>query len=351
MKMAFWIFLSVLGTLVIFLAWASYPWSLNHGSHLAEVVTVETDEMMDVPEFPSVIKVLTFNIGFLYGEGSEGQGYSHRGVDFYKKGLEKISSEIKDWGADVVCLQEIDFDSSRSGHVNQAQFIAKRAGYPYVAEAVSWNAHYIPFPYWPIKNNFGAMKSGGAVLSKFPILRNEVTLLQKPLSQPWWYNLFYLHRYFQEVTVSAGEKNFNVVNLHLEAFDKVDRRSQILALVQKIRQGQVDLVTGDFNMLPKSAAKRTRFVKSTDEYENDPSYELMQGSGLSEVIPDEIYALDEARYFTYPAWAPDRRLDYIWYKTGLKMMKAEVLPSASSDHLPLRASFQIDGPRFNPYSQ
>jgi endonuclease/exonuclease/phosphatase (EEP) superfamily protein YafD len=32
-------------------------------------------------------------------------------------------------------------------------------------------------------------------------------------------------------------------------------------------------------------------------------------------------------------------------------MKAEVLPSASSDHLPLRAIFQISEPRFNPYSQ
>ncbi len=33
------------------------------------------------------------------------------------------------------------------------------------------------------------------------------------------------------------------------------------------------------------------------------------------------------------------------------MMKAEVLTSALSDHLPLRADFQIDSPKFNPYSQ
>jgi endonuclease/exonuclease/phosphatase family metal-dependent hydrolase len=103
-------------------------------------------------------------------------------------------------------------------------------------------------------------------------------------------------------------------------------------------------------MLPASAAKRSKFFND-DNYENDQSFELMMGSGLQEVVPDEIYAKDESLFFTFPAWAPDRRLDYIFYKTGLKMMKAEVLPSALSDHLPLRASFQIDSPRINPYSQ
>ena len=77
----------------------------------------------------------------------------------------------------------------------------------------------------------------------------------------------------------------------------------------------------------------------------------MKKSNLFEVIPEEIYGKDEARFFTFPAWSPDRRREYIWYNSSLKMMKAEVLPSASSDHLPLKATFQINGPRFNPYSQ
>lgn len=350
MKMILWTVLIFIVSIVGLLAWTSYPWSIQEKVSKPEIISVEPDNMMEVPETPSVLKILTFNIGFLYGRGSEGPGYEHRELDFYQKTIDKLSQEIKDWDADVVCLQEIDFDSSRSHGVNQAHYIAKKAGYPYVAESVSWESNYIPFPYWPLKNNFGRMRSGGAIISKYPLTDHEVVLLAKPMSQPWWYNLFYLHRYFQKVTINVGEKKFKLINLHLEAFDKVDRKSQTTKLAEKVKAEKIDIVAGDFNTLPPSATKRSKFYNE-DDYENDASYEVMATTGLSEVIPDDIYAKEESLYFTFPAWAPDRRLDYIWYKPDLKMMKAEVLPSAISDHLPLRASFQIDGPRFNPYSQ
>lgn len=350
MKMILWTILGAFIFLIGLLAWSAYPWSINEKVLMVDVVHVEPETMVDVEEHPSVVKILTWNLGFLYGQGSEGPGYEHREIDFYKRNLEQLAKEILEAQADIVCLQEIDFESSRSHDINQAQYIAIKAGYPYVAEAVSWDANYIPFPYWPLTNNFGRMKSGGAVLSKYPILDNNVHLLSKPASQPWWYNLFYLHRYFQKVTVELGDKKFSIVNLHLEAFDKVDRNEQTKKLVSRVLSEKIDFVAGDFNMVPPSATKRSKFFNA-DDYENDPTYETLLKSNLLEVIPDDIYAKAESQYFTFPAWAPDRRLDYIWYKPELKMMKAEVLPSALSDHLPLRASFQIDSPRFNPYSQ
>jgi endonuclease/exonuclease/phosphatase family metal-dependent hydrolase len=349
MKMLLWIFLGVVALFIVFFFWASYPWSIGEKSITPPILDIEPLDMIEVPEDPSVIKILTYNIGYLYGRGSEGPGYEHREREYYEKALKKISEEIKEWGADIVFLQEVDFEASRSHDINQALTIAKNAGYPYVAEATSWESNYIPFPSWPIKNNFGRIISGGAILSKYPLSDHEVILLPKPLSQPWWYNFFYLHRYFQKVTVQLGNKEFKLLNLHLEAFDKVDRKSQVEKLVRIIKQDNIDLVAGDFNMLPPSATKRSKFYND-DDYEDDSSYDVMLSSGLQEVIPDEIYAKDETQFFTFPAWAPDRRLDYIWYRADLKMMKAEVMPSASSDHLPLRASFQIDGPRFNPYS-
>lgn len=350
MKMLLWTTLILVVGFISILAWASYPWSLGKSVKFHPTIDVEPKDMIDLEEHPSVIKVLTFNLGFVYGEGSEGPGYEAKDKDYFIKRLDELSGELKSWGADIIFLQEIDFSASRSASINQAEYLAARAGYPYVAEAVSWDANYIPFPYWPLSRNFGRMLSGGAILSRYPLSHHEVTLLDKPASSPWWYNLFYLHRYFQKVTVEVGHKKFNVINLHLEAFDKKNRMAQIQELVQKIKDENIDFVAGDFNMLPASAAKRSKFFND-DNYENDQSFELMMGSGLQEVVPDEIYAKDESLFFTFPAWAPDRRLDYIFYKTGLKMMKAEVLPSALSDHLPLRASFQIDSPRINPYSQ
>jgi endonuclease/exonuclease/phosphatase family metal-dependent hydrolase len=348
MKMIFFILICIIFLLLSFLLWASYPWSVNESVHHSEINMIETDEMMDLPEHPFVLKILSYNIGFLYGRGSEGPGYEYRSKDYYEKSLNTISSEIKKWDVDIVCLQEIDFESERSHFIDQAAYIAKKAGFPYVAQANSWVAHYIPFPYWPLKNHFGRMKSGGAILSRYPLSHHSVHLLSKPQSQPWWYNLFYLHRYFQQVTLSLGHKEIHLINLHLEAFDEVDRKKQLKKLIGIINSEQIDFVAGDFNMLPQSASKKSHFFND-DNYENDSSYTFMLNSGLNEVIPDDFYAKDESLYFTYPSWKPDRRLDYIWYKKGLKLMKAEVLPSASSDHLPLKASFQIGEPQFNSF--
>lgn len=337
--------------IIVSLAWFSYPWSLGSHSSQRQVMHVETEGMVNNEEFPAVIKIQTWNLAFLYGEGSEGTHYVPRTKAFYQTQLNKLVDEIKASAPDIICLQEIDFESFRSAGINQAEYLATKAAYPYVAEAVSWDANYIPFPYWPLNRHFGRMKSGGAVLSKYPIVSNIVHLLRKPQGQPWWYNLFYLHRYFQEVSIELGEQKINLINVHLEAFDKLDRKFQIQELVTKVRSQKIDFVAGDFNMIPESAIKKTKFANDSDNYENDNSYIEMSKAGLLEVIPDSIYSLDEVRYFTFPASQPDRRLDYIFYNPDLKMIKAEVLPSALSDHLPLRASFQIAVPKFNPYSQ
>lgn len=334
------------------LAWLCYPWSLDHRVVESEVVVVEPKvEWQPLEEEPSVVKLLTWNLGFLYGKGSEGPGYLPRTREFFDERLRGLVNQLREWDADVVFLQEIDFDSHRSGNINQAQYVAIHAGYPYVAEARSWIANYIPFPYWPLSRNFGRMNSGGAILSRFPIKTHTYELLKKPAGNPWWYNLFYLHRYFQKVSVEIGGKDYQFINLHLEAFDKNSRSEEIKLLTQKIRNENIDFVLGDFNMVPDVSSKKRNFPESSDDYENDLSFGLMKKSGMDEVIPEEIYEKNESLYFTFPSWKPDRRLDYIFFRDGLKMMRAEVLPSALSDHLPLKASFQLSGPRFNPYQQ
>lgn len=338
--------------LCILIGWMAWPWSLSGRSSEVSVTVVEPKvEVEYLEEEPSVVKILTWNLGFLYGKGSEGPGYEPRTKEFFEERLQGLVNKIREWSPDIICFQEIDFDSERSGNINQAEYVAIHAGYPYVAQGVSWEANYIPFPYWPLSRNFGRMYSGGAILSRLPISSHSLEILAKPKSNPWWYNLFYLHRYFQTVTIDAGSRKLRVVNLHLEAFDKETRASEVKLLTQRLQEQKIDLIAGDFNMVPDSSAKKRKFSGSEDDYEGDRSFSLMKSSGFSEVVPEEIFGKDETRYFTFPSWAPDRRLDYIFFRTGLKMMKAEVLPSALSDHLPLKASFQISGPNFNPYQQ
>lgn len=352
MKMTGFIFLAAILGSISFIAWMAYPWSLNGSTKEAAITVVEPKvEIETLEEEPSVVKILTWNLGFLYGKGSEGPGYLPRTKEFYEERLKGLVNQIREWQPDIICFQEIDFDSHRSGNINQAEYVAVHAGYPYVAEGVSWEANYIPFPYWPLSRNFGKMRSGGAVLSRFPIKSHSLELTAKPAANPWWYNLFYLHRYFQKVVIDIGGKDYSLINLHLEAFKKETRADEVKMLLARVEKEKIDFISGDFNMVPDVSVKKRNYPESEDDYDGDQSFGLMKKSGMDEVIPEEIFGKDETRFYTFPSWAPNRRLDYIWFKKGLKMMRAEVLPSALSDHLPIRASFQLSGPKFNPYQQ
>lgn len=341
------ILLAIPVVLLMIIAWAGYPWSIGHQKVEVDVVHIEPKDIHTPEGSPSVIKILTWNLGWLMGKGSEGTDYQPRSKEYFEERLKRLAHEIIEWNPDIICLQEVDFGSHRSHKLNQAEYLAYEAGYPYVAEAVSWEANYIPFPYWPFKRHFGRMKSGGAILSKYPITSHEVELLAKPAVNSWWYNIFYLHRYFQKATIQIEDKKFQLVNLHLEAFDKKEREQEIKDLIRKASSEKIDFIAGDFNMVPDSAAKKSKFHESQDDYENDRSFHLMSKSGLLESIPEEIYSKDETSYFTFPAWKPDRRLDYIFFRPHHKMMRAEILNSQLSDHLPLRATFQIGPPKFD----
>jgi len=119
MKMLLWTTLILIAGVIGILSWASYPWSLGKTVKLSSITDVEPKDMIDIEEHPSVIKLLTFNLGFVYGEGSEGPGYETKDKEYFIKRLDQLSEELKGWGADIVFLQEIDFASSRSASINQ----------------------------------------------------------------------------------------------------------------------------------------------------------------------------------------------------------------------------------------
>lgn len=340
--------------LIGFLLWASYPWSISGKSFQGEIQTLgHIPATIDEDVTPPVLKVLTWNMGYAYGLGSEGRGYEQKEDAYFKERLQKMGVLIQRSEADIVFLQEIDFATKRSGLMDQARILAELAGFRHVAYAPSWEANYIPFPYLPIKNHFGRMSSGGAILSKYPILENHVELLGKPESQPWWYNLFYLHRYIQMAKIKVGDKEIGVANLHLEAFDRSNREKQAAYLSELMKAGRFDLVAGDFNMVPTISSKKNKFPDGDDNYENDISYDLIRQTSMRDVIPEDIFEKNESQYWTYPTDKANRKLDYIFYKEELRFIKVEVLWEAStlSDHFPMRASFQLGAAQFNPYSQ
>lgn len=288
--------------------------------------------------------VLTWNIAYSHGSGSEGMGYILHTAEEMADHLKRIGEVIRDSGADLVLLQEIDFDSDRSHNIDQLEELSHITGLRYAARAVDWKANYVPFPYWPPRYHFGRMYSGGAVLSRYPITSNHVTLHPKPDSNSLLYNLFYLFRHSQHVQIQWGNLTVGVINNHLEAYDRANREKQARALDNMVRElmnaGMLAVVGGDMNTVPPEASVQHDFPGNKNlDFRGDTTLSILRElPGFKEVVKEESYLSNESDFFTFPADAPNRRLDYLFVHEDISIADVRVIPTGNlSDHLPVRA--------------
>ena len=183
------LFIFLILAFVVFYFWASSG-SLPE-EKLSEVITF-TEITEEPPVEKETFTVMTYNIGYLAGM------FNSRPVEtekiLFEKNMARFLELVNRVKPDFIGFQEIDFNSRRSFYVNQLQTIAREGGYRYGAAAVNWDKRYVPFPYWPPSVHFGRMLSGQAVLSRFPVLSTERVVLEKPTSNPFYYNEFYLNR-------------------------------------------------------------------------------------------------------------------------------------------------------------
>ncbi|MBK8009922.1 MAG: endonuclease/exonuclease/phosphatase family protein [Deltaproteobacteria bacterium] len=294
--------------------------------------------------------IVTWNIAWGYGWGSEGSG-GRLEPEHFARSIEAMAAFLRSVNADIVLLQEVDFDSTRSGHVDQLASLSEKTGLMYSARAVSWQANWVPFPYWPPSNHFGAMSSGGAVLSRYPITSNEVTLLPKPAKNPFWYNLFYLFRYVQRVEVSSGQHTIRIYNAHLEAFDLGNRERQAVVLSERVRKESMGytILGGDFNSVPPEATVRSGYPDEPEtNHEADTTIATLRQAGLNDTMPETLggpghHPSDEEAYFTFPSHQPNRKLDYVLASPSFEVVSARVGREAGkvSDHLPLVVELRL----------
>jgi endonuclease/exonuclease/phosphatase family metal-dependent hydrolase len=298
---------------------------------------------------PDTLRVMTWNIAYAHGMGSDGVDYQPRNKAEYEEQLQGMAKLIRDSHADIVLIQEIDFDASRSHRMNQLQILSALSGLKFSAEAVTWDAGFVPFPYWPLKNQFGRVRSGGAVLSRFPILENDITLHPKPDANPWYYNAFYLFRYSQSVSILAGERQFSVINNHLEAYDRENREQQAELISELINQTNSDVPVivfgGDMNSLPGQASVQHNFDDGyDDDYREDQTMNVLNSiSGFREVVHDSLYTIRESDFHTFPSSDATRRLDYIFVSDSLRVIDFNIINiEGLSDHFPVTATLVWD---------
>ena len=196
--------------------------------------------------------------------------------------LHRIGELIEPY--DLVALQEVDGGSLRSDFVNQVEYLAKRADFPY------W--------YQQLNRNLGrfAQHSNG-LLSRY-----RPTLLEDhPLPGPPGRGALIMR-------LGEGEQALGVVMMHLALGARV-RARQLAYIRERVGEFRHLVLMGDMN------------THARELLEHSPLRDL----GL---VAPQAQA-------TFPSWRPQRCLDHILLSPKLELERVEVLSQPISDHLPV----------------
>jgi len=204
--------------------------------------------------------------------------------------LDSIANMLSDF--DVVALQEADGGSIRTGHLNQVQYLAQMAGFPY------W--------YQQLNRNLGrfAQHSNG-ILSR--IQPEQIEDHKLPGRLPGRGAIFM--RYGN----AADPLVFVVLHLSLGRRAQMDQLAYIKEMIADYKHV---VIMGDLNSCAES---------------------ILQLSPLSDVK----LQCPEGTYNTYPSWRPVSNLDHILVSPSLHIKCAEVVSYALSDHLPVALEIEL----------
>ena len=230
-------------------------------------------------DIPQSLKIMTYNI--------------HRGQDADNNDrLMEMAAFIKESGADIVGLQEVDSVCYRSGQVDQAKILAEYSGMHY-----SFVRHFA----------FQGGAYGQALLSKYPITEVRNNRLPVATDIPEQTTAFLTAR----INVSS-KKSFLTGVAHLDYRDAESREKQAKIINDIYNDSNIPgILLGDMNAEP--GTKEILILKEK----------------FQDTQPDD--------FLTFPDDKPIKKIDYIFVDKSEKIEVTEnkVINVNFSDHLPV----------------
>ena len=198
------------------------------------------------------IKLVSWNIG--YGAlGDNADFFMDGGKMVYtgdearvRANMDAIAGEIKAQDPDILLLQEIDLNSSRSRHIDETLYF-DGMGFNNMAFANNFKVEFFPIPVPP----YGHIDSGIATYSSYPT--TSATRVQLPCPFSWPIRTFNLKRCLLITRIPVeGGKELVIVNLHLEAYDDGEGKAAQAQMLMDIlndetAKGNYVIAGGDFN--------------------------------------------------------------------------------------------------------
>ena len=203
-------------------------------------------------------------------------------------------------GADVVALNETYDEDAAPRFGGQAKTVARLLGMAYY--------------FAPATRLNGTETYGNSILSRYPLVRTETVPIPDPA--PRRYRDYYETRcvLLCTVDVNGTAVRFAVTHFGLNPDERENAVKTVLAHTEDERF----ILTGDLNVLPDDpvlAPIRARLRDAAD------------------VFP--------APRLSFPADAPDRKIDYIFTSPDINVLEADIPAVVLSDHRPHTATLEI----------
>ena len=218
----------------------------------------------------------------------------HLSEDEAQDAMRDVVGLINELQPDVLMLQEVDVASKRTAYLDQVRFVLERTDLNHAAWVPNWWVEYVP------EDGLGPIKSGQAVLSRYPIERNTRFDLPQSEDSSAIVNYFWLHRAVQLVEIDLGEAGtLTVVNNHPTAYSLDGTKSIHMAeILERSEAVEGLLITGgDLNVIPPGSVRTEGFA---DEAEVDTT-------GVTQVSYSEEDMASLEPF--YEQWSPLLSLD------------------------------------------
>ena len=233
----------------------------------------------------TVLRIMSYNI-------RHGQGMDNI------VNLERTANTIQKWKPDLVAVQEVDRNTQRTDNVDQAKLLAEKLGmFAVFGKTIAYQGG----------------EYGLVVLSRFPILENQMVLLPPDVQREQRGVLIAKIAIPDANSPDAKGKVIRFACTHLSVALQDERLRQIAKIDELLSEGNdPTLVAGDFNARPDNDAI-VRFLATWKDAANPDSGK--------NVTPDRL-----------------RRIDYIFFRTKdpFEVLESRTIDDTfTSDHMPI----------------
>ena len=268
----------------------SHPWHNRWSSRAARLglaTAMALSSACATSRDPHPVRVMSYNIAAGGGD------------------LAAVAAVIRAAAPDIVALQEVDVHwSERSGFADQAAELG---------EALGMHVRFGPIYELPPARRFGL-----AILSRTPIVEFTNHVIPRLSTQTDEAEPVPLPGFLEAVTAIDGVR-VHVFNTHLDyRADPRVRERQVRAMLDLMTETGPTVLMGDLNAPPSAPELQPLLARLRDAWN-----------------------ATEERGLTYPAHAPEKRIDYILLSHHFSVADVRAPAVRASDHLPVIADVRF----------